>query len=479
MAAIAQIVDGLGGGVVCELNAWSGGVGGLLQKGMIAAEGQTAGLRDETVWSPVNGPSGLGRRRITIPFVLIGTSANDLGLKVAKLMQATQSPWWLRIRRHGASLDSWLQCFPTVPQVRTDITGGSQSHMAEGLISAETAPYALGARVDGASVAIGQGPGTGTAWGLDINGVAGDTATPLLLRMNDATAFADAMGAFISVRRRGTPSNLTSATLLRQAEDSANVLASGTNITLSTVSDSEMSGASCVRATFAAAYGAAQSAGSVRFAAASLSGPDVPGTYRVFVRVRRSESDDAYVLKPFLNGTVIVPEDITIPAGGANIRTVDLGLVQWPSGQPATISAPLPNASGATTSQVVLHFWKKTAGAATLDIDYVCWIPADEDAGYLTTDRTLPTPSTMFVVVDGYQHLAMVTSADPIGPHNIIGQSYSTSIPTAEFTGGGPRVGPGENRLFVLAGTSGVDSWPLARTLNVAYSYWPRFTWLR
>ena len=478
MAAIAQIVDGHGGPLVCELNGWTSGVGGLLQKGVIAAEGQTSAIRDESNWSPVNGPAGLGRRRITVPFLLIGSSADDLGVKVAKLMQATQSPWWLRLRRHNATADNYLQCFPTVPQVQTDITGSSTSHMAEGVIVAETAPYALGARVDSTAVAVGQNPASGTAWGLDINGVGGDSATPLLLRLQDTNAFSSAMGAWISVRRRQTPANLTSTALFRNGEDPVNGYNSGTDVTLATFSDNTMASGQCARATFGAAY-LSPAGASISVTSPSLTGPDVPGTYRVFVRMRRNNNAHPYTFKPSFNSSVITPEDITVPAGGADIRTVDLGLIQWPSGQPSHIASPIADPSGATTTRILLQFWKRLDGAGILDIDYVAFIPADEDGGFLTTDQALPTASSQYVVIDGYQHLAMVTNADPIGPHSILGQNPNTSLPTAEWTGGAPRVGPGNNRLFVVAGTGGITAWPLVRPLSVAYSYWPRFTWLR
>jgi len=482
MPAVVQIVDGHGGPLVMDLNAWAGGQGALAQAGLNLTDGQLAAVTDSTVWSPLTGPAGLGRRKITVPVVLIGASADDLGTRIAKLMQATQAPWWLRIRRHNASADSWLQCYPCVPAIDSQITASAQAHMAVGTITADTAPYALGDRVDIPATAVSMNP-AGNAWGLDINGVGGDTATPLLLRLFDPTAFTTAMGAFISVRRRQTPSNLTAANLSRQAEYVSNSLGNGTNVAVvvNATTDAAMSsGTVGVRATWASAA-TALDAGQIIFSAPALGGPDLPGVYRVFVRIRRNGTANTQplVLKAFMNGALITPQDITVPAGGAAIRLVDLGLMQYPAAQPQSILAPVPNSSGAVATRVLLEFWRTDGGAATVDFDYMCWIPADEDAGYLDTDQSLQTPTAQYVVIDGYQHLAVVTNADPIGVHSIIGQSYGGPIPTTTWTGGAPRVRPGANRVFIVAGTGGVAVWPIAQSLSVAASYWPRYTWLR
>jgi hypothetical protein len=103
-----------------------------------------------------------------------------------------------------------------------------------------------------------------------------------------------------------------------------------------------------------------------------------------------------------------------------------------------------------------------------------------EDAGFLETDGALFSPTTQTVVLDGYQHAAAITSSDPTdGVYTLIGQAYGTVTPTAKYTGRVPRVSPGNNRLFVVGGTTANSIWPIHQTLNVAWSYWPRYTWLR
>lgn len=482
MAATIQIVDGHAGALVLELNDTLAGRGGLVKRGMNLTEGQLSGNGPEIPWSPLAGPSGLGRRRITVPFVLIGSSADDVGNKVAKLMLATQGPWWLRIRRHEASADSWLRCFGTVPFVESQITGSGAAHIAQGTISCDTDPYALGARVDGFA-AIGQDPASPGSLGVDINGVPGDTATPLLLRLNDPSVFSlGGVGAFISVRRRQDPSALLATALTHQIAAPATT-GSMTGVTMSPISgDSALSGGNGVRVQFGAPYVPLTKL-NLSFAGPSLTGPNVPGVYRVFVRIRRNTVANAeqLVLKPYASRALITPEDITVPAGGATIRLVDLGLVQWPSAGPASIQAPVPNPSGATTTRIFLEFWRKitTTPTAIIDFDYMVWIPADEDSGFLTLDNNLIDSTTQYVVIDGYQNLATITSNDPITPHNILGQPYSSGGPTVDWTGRVPRVRPGTNRVFFVAGTGGLDSYPIALNTNMAYSYWPRYTWLR
>ncbi|GLY32138.1 hypothetical protein [Kineosporia sp. NBRC 101731] len=482
MTAILQIVDGLGGPLVLDLNRAVGGEGGYARAGMDLTEGEVA-TDDQPNWSPLAGPASLARRKISIPVLLQAPTADALGVRVAKLMQATRRTWWLRVRRHEGSADSWLRCFPCVPRIESQITTSARPDLARGVIECETDPYAYGARVDRTPAPVDQHPGAShDAWGIDISGVQGDTETPLLVRMHDSDGFASAFGAFVSTRRRQDPSQVVSSKLVREAESGAN-LRSGTagQLTWQTLTgDDALSSNGGVRLAFADGYDAGRSA-SITFAAPTLDGPDTAGTYRMFLRIRRlgDAVDQQLVIRAFTNNSSLAPDEITVPAGGTRIRMIDLGLVQWPSAQPAAIEAPIPSSSSASTTPVTLQLWRRSSGRADIDLDYLCWIPADEDAGYLELDASLFNPDDQYVNIDGFQHQAMITSSNPIGDHKILGQAYGSSTPTARFIGGAPMVRPGSNRLFVVCGLSGVAGWPRSRTLNVGYSYWPRYTWLR
>jgi hypothetical protein len=486
MAATLQIVDGHGGGTVMELNGASGSRAGWAKRGMNLSEAELAQRMDSmTQWNPAAAPTALGRRTITVPFVLVGAGVDDVGERVAKLHQATRGSWWLKVQRHGASSPCWLRCFGGVAQVGSQVTGSSIPHIAQGILTCQTDAYAIGARVDRAPTSVSQDPSAGGgSWGVDVDGVPGDTATPLLLRFHDSTALADPMGAFVSVRRRRTPSQLTGARLSRQAQSGSNTLTNGPGITMSVQADAGYSGGQYVRALFSAGYaGGGENAASITYAAPTLPEVEAPGVYRLFARVYRvgDANNQQLVLRAFTNNSLLTPDEIIVPAGGAQRRLVDLGLVQWPSGQPPMLASPVPSAAnGAAPTAVTLQYWRKSSGEAQVNFDYMAWIPADEDAGYLDLDNALFNPGTQYVIVDGYQHLAGITSTDVVdGNYTMLGQAYGSSTPTASWTGRVPRVSPGDNRVFIVAGLSPNSEWPISRTLSVRMSYWPRWTWLR
>jgi hypothetical protein len=485
-----QVVGGIDGGLIFDLNAWAGGLGTLLEKaGPDIADGRLAGTDTAPVWSPQSGPAGLGRRTITIPIVAAGSTVDDLGVRVASLMAAVRGPWWLKVRRHGATTDSWLRCYGCVPQIATDIVAGSLGHLARGTIVAETDPYAYGARVDQAAVAVSQNPTVSTAWRVDVNSVQGDSLTPVLLRMQDATAHAQPLGAFISCRRRGTPSNLSADLLRTLASNGGNTREVNSGMTWSILEDAGFfsggtGGGSGWRLTLSGAYPALNAA-SFKFVAPSLVGADVPGTYRMFARIRRSggAATKRYVLKPFATGGSLNPQDITIPVGvqgSTDIRVVDLGLVQWPTNRPPGLGAPTP-VSGASPTSVYIQVWGLDSGAGIIDFDWLAWVPADEDGGFFyLEDSGVTAPSTQWLAVDGYSNQGVLTDSDPVGAHNIVGQAYGPGQePSTVWLGRAPRLRPGDNRVFIVPGLSQYNAWPKTRTWNVAVSYWPRFTWLR
>lgn len=479
MTAILQIVDGLGGATVMDLNATAGGQGVMAGVGLALYEQQLAS-DNPLQWSPLMGQAALGNRRATIPFRLFGSSADDAGAKVALLAQLTRGPWWLRVRRSDATTDSWLQCFPGVPLVESKITASSISHIAVGTITCETAPFALGQRVDGSSD-IKQDP-SASAFTMDINNVPGDTPTPLLLRFHDATVFDRAMSMHISVRRRQTPSALSAAAIVTQGQDPGNDYQPGPGVTLGPLPEgtisTELSGNNGARASFPGGYQSGN-ASTIVFSAPSVSGVNVPGVYRMLLRIRRAQPEDSYTFRAFTSGTSIVPDEIFVPGGTQQNRVLDLGLVQWPAGMPAGVVAPVFGPSGASATQVALQFWKNSDGNGLIDFDWLAWVPADEGSGVLSTESQLRTPGTQWLNVDSYQGQAVVTDANPTGSHRVVGHPYTGIRPNPLWDSGEICVRPGSNRLFVVGGMSSLSSWSKTQTVATAYSYWPRFTWLR
>jgi hypothetical protein len=484
VSGVLQITDGLSGDVVLDLNKRLSGQGGLIQRDHVLAEGQLAGFaQGEAQWSPLAGPAALGRRQIRVPVTLWEQTPDLLGERIAKLMQATSQPWWLRTQRHGASRSSWLRCFPCVPAIETVISATNSAPMVRGVISCETDPYAIGGPVTGLPTEIDMHPGAShIAWARSILNVPGDALTPLLVRLHDPEAFSTAMGAFVSVRRRQTPTDVVSSKLIREAESGLNerVGVAGKLTFTTLTADAALSSSGGVRATFSSTYEGGTSA-SITFAEPTLTGPNAPGTYRMFLRIRRNgvANDQQLVLRAFTNNSNHAPDEVVVPLGGADTRLVDMGLVQWPSAQPQTIMAPVLTPSNADATPVTIQMWRKSDGAATVDLDYLCWIPADEDSGYLETDHALLNPATQYVNIDGYSGQAVLTSSSPDGAHTIVGQAYGANTPTPRFIGGAPKVRPGDNVLYIVGGTSAGAVWPRDRKLTVEYTYWPRFTWLR
>jgi hypothetical protein len=75
--------------------------------------------------------------------------------------------------------------------------------------------------------------------------------------------------------------------------------------------------------------------------------------------------------------------------------------------------------------------------------------------------------------------MAVVTDANPTGSHRVVGHPFTGVRPNVVWSGRDISVRPGSNRLFVVGGLSSLSDWGKGQTIATAYSYWPRFTWLR
>lgn len=473
MGAVVQIVDrvGTGGTVLLDLNRHAGGA--LLGKrdDVALADVQLAQqARDGAfVWSPgatAGAPSELASRQITIPVVLTTATADLTAALVRQVSELVRSRWVLKIQRHGSTVPVWLRCAPTAPRWNTQVAApGQPTRIVTGNITAETEPYALGARVDVGPVSITQDPSTGTPFVWDINSVGGDSLTPLVIRSADTDLLGTADRTWISVRRRGTPSSL--AGLAVQAEG-ASTATGASPPTLSTVtSDSALSGGSGLRATYGAG---ASGPWSATIAFPALTGDEAPGLYRLVVRVRRSGAAAGQLFS--LVATVGRQRQVeTVTAGGNDTRIVDMGLVQVPIGQPPYLSAPESPASAAAPS-VTISVVRAAEGDGTFDLDWVGLFPADTDSGVLEVASAV----SGVLALDGYDQAPRLYSTDPY-----TGTTPSaTGAPSLSWIGRVPRLRPGSNRLYVVGGlgaVSGVTRAP-GLTLDLSASYWPRFGWL-
>lgn len=479
MAAILQIVASVGSTTsVLDLNDNPAGI--LVRRpgtGPAALELADVSVGDAAmpVWAAAGGASipEATTRSITVPVHLLGASVDAVAAKVQTLARLVGQPWVLRVRRSGSSVDGWIRCYPTIPSVETDITGSHGGGYARGVITAQTEPYAYGARVDKASTTVPvQDASTAGAFILDVTGVGGDAPTPAFIRCTDTTLVGAAHGTLFAVRRSGTPSSLTG--FIAQSSSGTSTVV-GTNVTASALSgDAGLSGGTGRRWAYAAAYTPAASQGRITFTPA-LTGAEAPGLYKLLVRARRSTADE-FTFTPYLGPSFNYTLDsVLFPAGGTNTRIIDLGIIQLPTGQPQQMAAPTSAVIGAEPPTIIVDAFKTTGTAASnLDLDYFLLVPCDEDAGVVY--QSTGAGASTYLTVDGYAQDAYLTTGDPLVGAST-GQSSGVRL---DYVGGAPRLYPNiTNRLFIVAGFNKLGS-PPALSLAPAFlvSHWPRYTWL-
>jgi len=476
VAAIVRIVSDVGstGTTLLDLNGHAAsGVGAYLgPRGEVALADVTLAERageESFRWSTaVDGgaPSQLASRQITVPFVLVAATADGAAALARQLQLLLQARFVLKLQRHGSTIPAWLRCAPCVPKMSSNVAAAGQpTTIITGMFTTETEAFALGERVDVTAATVTQDPAS-TAWVLDVNGVTGDSVTPLVLRSSHANLLGQRDRLLITTRRRGVPSSLTG--LVVQAE-AATVTPGTAPPTIATfTSDATFSGGSGQRAT----YGTSTSGPWTMSAAFSaLTGVEVPGLYRVLVRCRRAGGAAGALFS--LIGTVGAQRMVeTFTAAGNDLRVIDLGLVQVPVGQPPFMASPqTPTSATGPTVQVTVA--RAAAGTGTFDVDWIALIPADQDAGMLEVDVS---GTTGVLALDGWDHQPRVFSTDPY-----LGVSPA-ALGAAGFTylAGAPQVAPGNNRLWIVGGlgTHASATRAVTSTFSVAASYWPRLRWL-
>jgi hypothetical protein len=478
MAGICQIVDQVGasGRVLMDLNRHLGGVmlgkRDELKLGQVTAAGQS-GMGDASwSWSTAataGGPAALASRTITVPVVLLGDSADHAAALARELRRLTSSRFVLKLQRHGSTVPVWLRCAPCVPDLDVGGTGfagvGRPTSLVIGSMVASTDPYAVGARVDVGPVTVTQDPDTSGVWVWDITGVGGDSLTPLVIRSVDTDLTGVTDRALISVRRRGVPSDLTG--LVVQAETCSTTLGT-TPPTITTITgDSGLSGGSGLRATYAAD---ASGQWTVAVDFSTLAGVEAAGTYRLLARCRRAggAASRMFSLVATAGQTRLVE---TFTGTGADTRVLELGLVQVPTGQPPYLSAP-ETPSSVTGPTVSLTVVRDSAGTGTFDLDWIALVPADEDTGMLEVGTALTAGHAL--VLDGWDCTPRAYSSDPFGG----GTPSAVSSAGLAFIGGAPRLRPGDNRVYVVAGIGATNARAPGVQFTVYGSYWPRHGWL-
>lgn len=484
MSAVVRIVDGIGGATLLDLNAWSSGAGNLLSRQVLDLAQPT--LADvaarPAVWSPLLGRDAPDRRQIDVPVTIIGSSADDLAARIQALNGLTASPFWLAVQRHGGTATSYLQCWPTIPQIGVPVAADRPATYAAGRIVADTQPYALGERVDSSgTVSVTQNPTSSSAFTLDINNVPGDALTPVCLACSDATSWiGQPHASVVAVRRRGTPANLTTLYVQAEAASSTAVLGGHPPTCATFGSDATFSNSGGMKVTIpSSSTGGFDSYAIIAFSPYPTSGVEARGVYKLLARVRRSGGAAGQEVGLGAHIGPLPAQDLIFPAGGSDTRVIDLGYVPVPCGQPGYQANPGGGAGSANAPKIELYVWKTAGGAGVVDVDWLALIPADEDLGLETVSGTLPASGSWWML-DGYDHTPRVFNGDPRNAGTAAaGQPLAGQ--TVTFVGGAPRLRPGSNRLYIVGGL-GRDTaaaWPITTTVPVHWYYWPRYLGLR
>lgn len=319
-------------------------------------------------------------------------------------------------------------------------------------------PFAIGVRHDvtaGAVVTNDPASGTNKTF-FDITGVRGDSPAPAFARVAVGTG----SPTFFWAQR--TANNPSALTVFAQAE--AGTL--GTDTTTQ-ANDANMSGASnnFVRTTFATATLTTR----LTVTVPTTSDPAaLRGRYRVFAKIRMSATGSNFTARYIQNPglTNATNGQLFSWDSAAAITVQDLGIVEFggPGVTPATIG--YSGLSAAYATQALGIQVGRNSGTATLDIDYIYLLPADERSSQF---RRANWAASSYLAIDGPQELAygMASGTSAFGGTRTVDNAGGL----ASYFGAYPMLVPGvTNRWYTLIGgqaASATSTWDV--------SYWPRW----
>lgn len=325
-------------------------------------------------------------------------------------------------------------------------------------------PFAYGLQEDAGTVTVNNDPAAvSNGMFFDLTGIKGDVDTPLIFEVDD-TGLADDTWRPVSVfasRRRGTPANMP---VVLQAESMS--LANDTSTQANSASFSGSSN-NYIRTTFATVTSMANRALVTDFPAAD--GVDLRGQYRVFVRYRQNSAADGDIKMRLLWGARgPVFTNPTVTAGvGTNLKLSDLGIVTFPA-------ATDPIRDGGTEISVRRQYFElqaqRVAGSGTLDVDYLLFVPADDQmcvlswpsspSDLLPDEWVVHGPTETVYAQDSNGRLSTVSN--PVGVRG-------------GFLSGRPGV---TNRIFfVRRFDAGLDS--VTATTSIKTLYYPQYLYVR
>lgn len=322
-------------------------------------------------------------------------------------------------------------------------------------------PFAYGLKETLGQVTVNNDPAavSNPMW-WDITDVKGDVETPALLKFGSSGLISsNEPKSVLAIRRRGTPSN---APFLLQAES----MTMGTDTSVQ-ANDAVMSGAggNYIRCTFATNATMARRASIIPFPAAAA--VDNRGTYRVFVRTRRSDATSVIKMRLAWRAATGVATGDPVTTRAQVGRTIyDLGLITFPA-VPDPVFDGFSGVEMPPRGVSVGLDIERTSGAGTIDVDYLLFVPADDamaivdwpDGGGLGGDE---------MVIDGANEVVYGLEA---GTNRILTMNEAPAL-----AGGFVKLSPGvTNRMFFLKHVDDLGGDTIAGTTTVTVSYWPRY----
>lgn len=469
MASIVQFVDQVSASptVRLDLNARPGGQGL-----MVAVDGidlSPPPLRRATVSTMMSdgetvSAAAYGNRVLKIPLHLVAATA-DAGATILQTLarELVRPNNIIKMQLHGATSpvffrtyaapDYVLSMLRLMPVARTSVT-----------LEIQAEPFALGLKETIAPVTVTEDPASGTnpmRW--DITGVKGDVETPLVLTLPTGNLYdsGDPISV-LSIRRRGTVANvpffvqgesMTLGTDTTLPGNDANMSGSGSNYARSSFGTN----ASMVRRVYLDTFPTSINV-------------DSRGRYRVFALLRRSSASGAIgvQLGYTASGSPILVQNDEVATDLVTARChVDLGLISFPTGlDPVTDG--YSGAELAVKGRYVEVRAARYSGSSNLDIDYLLFVPADDQLAMIDWGDALST-SDEFVVDGVHEMVYTQTTSDEV---------YG-SLPAA-LSGGFPTISPGvTNRVYWIRRTGRGATVTKSETSSIAVSYWPRYLFIR
>jgi hypothetical protein len=403
-------------------------------------------------------------RTITLPLVLTAATPDAAATAIQNLGNQLRVDNILKIQI-GTTNPVFFRTFADPEYVHDVVKHLVQYSKITLEIEAEPFAYSPRVEVTGSPFTVSNDPALSTGLKFDITGILGDVPSPLLLVSTSTGASGAPSGlvnkwTHIATRRRGTPSNYSNVI---QAENMLPSTDTATSV------DGTMSGGNKMRCTFAT-----NTALTVRL---SDSFPDngtatveARGEYRVYAKVAKTVAGDVINVQ-FRYGTGVVnhvTNDVVGLPAVAGPMLVDLGKIPVPSysdpGQLGFSGSQLK----ALTSWVALYA-QRVSGSGSLDIDYLYFMPADDQTLIVKFPNTDATYAIDGTTDAGGSVYSLNTALDTV---------QNIAFPPQIVGGGGfPEVMPGQtNRVHVIrnvdpAGT--VDA--LTDTTTYRAYYWPRW----